>query len=145
MDLLLREDDKVKLSKDFEFPTYELRYLYWHGYPLESLPSSFYAEDLVELDMYYSNLKQLWEIDMLLEKLNTIRISCSQHLIEIPEFLISALNLEKLMLDGCSSLMEVHPSIGRLNKLILLNLKNCKKLRSFQIFRVIWNTYRSFI
>ncbi|KAJ9675864.1 hypothetical protein PVL29_024697 [Vitis rotundifolia] len=121
----------LKLSKDFEFPSSELRYLYWHGYPLESLPSSFYAEDLVELDMCYSNLKQLWESDMLLEKLNTIRISCSQHLIKIPDFLISALNLEKLILDGCSSLMEVHPSIGRLNKLILLNLKNCKKLRSF--------------
>ena len=36
------------------------------------------------------------------------------------------------MLDGCSSLMEVHPSIGRLNKLILLNLKIFKKLRSFR-------------
>ncbi|KAL6318225.1 hypothetical protein AAG906_035732 [Vitis piasezkii] len=128
------EDDKVKLSKDLEFPSYELRYLYWHGYPLESLPSSFYAEDLVELDMCYSNLKQLWESDMLLEKLNTVRISCSQHLIEIPDFLISALNLEKLILDGCSSLMEVHPSIGRLNKLILLNLKNCKKLRKLKKF-----------
>ena len=55
---------KVKLSKDFEFPSYELRYLYWQGYPLESLPSSFYAEDLVELDMCYSSLKQLWESDM---------------------------------------------------------------------------------
>ena len=59
----MREDTKVKLSKDFEFPSYELRYLYWHGYPLESLPSSFYAEDLVELDMCYSSLKQLWESD----------------------------------------------------------------------------------
>ncbi|RVW88931.1 TMV resistance protein N [Vitis vinifera] len=130
--LTRKMDDKVKLSKDLEFPSYELRYLYWHGYPLESLPSSFYAEDLVELDMCYSNLKQLWESDMLLEKLNTVRISCSQHLIEIPDFLISALNLEKLILDGCSSLMEVHPSIGRLNKLILLNLKIFKKLRSFR-------------
>ena len=60
----MREDNKVKLSKDFEFPSLELRYLYWQGYPLESLPSSFYAEDLVELDMCYSSLKQLWESDM---------------------------------------------------------------------------------
>ena len=60
----MREHSKVKLSKDFEFSSYELRYLYWQGYPLESLPSSFYAEDLVELDMCYSSLKQLWESDM---------------------------------------------------------------------------------
>ena len=60
----MREDNKVKLSKEFEFPSYELRYFYWHGYPLESLPSSFYAVDLVELDMCYSNLKQLWESDL---------------------------------------------------------------------------------
>ena len=67
----------------------------------------------------------------LLEKLNTIRLSCSQHLIEIPDISISAPNLEKLILDGCSSLLKVHPSIGKLSKFILLNLKNCKKLGSF--------------
>ena len=60
----LSEDNRVQLSKDFEFPSYELRYLYWQGYPLESLPSSFHAEDLVELDMCYSSLKQLWENDL---------------------------------------------------------------------------------
>ena len=59
-----REDNKVKLSKDFEFPSHELRYLHWHGYPLESLPLGFYAEDLVELDMCYSSLKRLWEGDL---------------------------------------------------------------------------------
>ncbi|RVW41423.1 TMV resistance protein N [Vitis vinifera] len=127
----MRDDNKVKLSKDFEFPSSELRYLYWQGYPLESLPSSFFAEDLVELDMRYSSLTQLWENDTLLEKLNTIRLSCSQHLIQIPDISIRAPNLEKLILDGCSSLLMLHPSIGKLTKLILLNLKNCKKLSSF--------------
>ncbi|WKA11198.1 hypothetical protein VitviT2T_028733 [Vitis vinifera] len=127
----MREDNKVKLSKDFEFPSSELRYLYWQGYPLESLPSIFFMEDLVELDMRYSNLTQLWENDTLLEKLNTIRLSCSQHLIEILDISIHAPNLEKLILDGCSSLLMLHPSIGKLSKLILLNLKNCKKLSSF--------------
>lgn len=32
---------KVHFSGDFEFPSYELRYLQWDGYPLESLPSNF--------------------------------------------------------------------------------------------------------
>ena len=50
---------------------------------------------------------------------------------EIPDFSVRAPNLEKLILDGCSSLLEVHPSIGRLKKIIVLNIKNCKKLGSF--------------
>ena len=50
---------------------------------------------------------------------------------EIPDFSIRAPNLEKLILDGCSSFLEVHPSIGRLKKIIVLNIKNCKKLGSF--------------
>ena len=28
---------EVHVSTDFEFPSYELRYLYWDGYPLEYL------------------------------------------------------------------------------------------------------------
>ncbi|RVX01227.1 TMV resistance protein N [Vitis vinifera] len=92
---------------------------------------SFYAKDLVELDMCYNSLKQLWESDEPLEKLNTISVSFSQHLMEIPDFSIRAPNLEKLILDGCSSFLEVHPSIGRLKKIIVLNIKNCKKLGSF--------------
>ena len=59
-----KEDNKVELSKDFEFSSYKLRYLYWQGYPLESQPSRFHVEDLVELDMHYSSLKQLWENGM---------------------------------------------------------------------------------
>ncbi|XP_034675157.1 disease resistance protein RPV1-like [Vitis riparia] len=127
----MREDNKVKLSKDFEFPASELRYLCWQGYPLESLPSSFYAEDLIELDMCYSSLKQLWESNKPLEKLNTITVSFSQHLMEIPDLSVRAPNLEKLILDGCSSLLEIHPSIGKLSKLILSSLKSCKNLSSF--------------
>ena len=50
---------------------------------------------------------------------------------ELPDFSASAPNLEKLILDGCSSLLEVHPSIGRLKKIIVLNMKNCKNLSSF--------------
>ena len=50
---------------------------------------------------------------------------------ELLDFSVSASNLEKLILDGCSSLLEVHPSIGRLKKIIVLNLKNCKRLNSF--------------
>ena len=50
---------------------------------------------------------------------------------ELPDFSISAPNLEKINIDGCSSFLEVHPSVGKLNKITILNLKNCKNLSSF--------------
>lgn len=40
-------------------------------------------------------------------------------------------NLEELHLECCTNLIELHPSIGYLKKLITLNCKNCKKLKSF--------------
>lgn len=53
----------VTLPRDFEFPSYELRYLYWEGYPLESLPSKFHGTHLIELSMHYSLVKELWRGD----------------------------------------------------------------------------------
>ncbi|XP_031263654.1 TMV resistance protein N-like [Pistacia vera] len=39
----------------------ELRYLYWHGYPLKTLPSNFSPINLIELQLPYSNVDvQLW-------------------------------------------------------------------------------------
>jgi Leucine-rich repeat (LRR) protein len=38
--------------------------------------------------------------------------------------------LEILILEGCTSLVEVHESIGHLKKLVLLNLQGCKNLKN---------------
>ena len=56
-----REYPKLLVPKDFEFPSYDLRYLHWEGYPLESLPSNFDAENLVELNLEKSSIKYLWK------------------------------------------------------------------------------------
>ncbi|GJR32438.1 NB-ARC domains-containing protein [Tanacetum coccineum] len=40
-------------------------------------------------------------------------------------------NLEELSLEGCVNLISVHPSIGMLKKLVVLNLRDCKRLQSF--------------
>ena len=52
---------KLHLYGDFKFLSNNLRSLYWDGYPLKSLPSNFHPENLVELNMCFSQLKQLWE------------------------------------------------------------------------------------
>ncbi|KAJ1437558.1 Leucine-rich repeat domain superfamily [Sesbania bispinosa] len=56
-------------------------------------------------------------------------LSCSQHLIELPDFSM-AINLQSINLFGCVSLSHVHPSILSLKKLVNLNMVWCKKLKS---------------
>ena len=52
---------ELDVSTSFEFPSYELRYLHWDGYPLESLPSNFNGANLIELNLQYSKLRGLWK------------------------------------------------------------------------------------
>ena len=51
-------------------------------------------------------------------------VSHSQYLTSTPDF-SRATNLEVLVLEGCTNLLEIDPSLGYLSKLIRLNLKNC--------------------
>ena len=51
----------------------------------------------------------------------------SSNLIVSPDF-TGVPNLEKLVLASCSNLRELHPSIGNLKNLILLDLEQCKEL-----------------
>ncbi|RVX07081.1 putative WRKY transcription factor 19 [Vitis vinifera] len=130
---LMGKHSKVKLSKDFEFPSYELRYLYWQGYPLESLPSSFYAEDLVELDMCYSSLKQLWESDMLssfpsiidMEALEILNLSGCSELEKFPDIQGNMEHLLGLYLAS-TAIEELPSSIEHLIGLVLLDLKRTR-------------------
>ena len=56
-----KDDYKLILPRNFEFPSYRLSYLHWEDYPLESMPSGFYGENLIELNLKNSNIKQLWQ------------------------------------------------------------------------------------
>ena len=49
------------LPRDFTFPSCDLRYLHWDGYPLKSLPSNFHGENLVELSLQSSSIEVLWD------------------------------------------------------------------------------------
>ncbi|KAI9156339.1 hypothetical protein LWI28_004536 [Acer negundo] len=143
------EDDKVHLCQGLEFLSDELRYISWHRYPLRSLPSKFNSENLVELDMHHSNMEHLWEEIQHPVNLRRVDLRHSRYLNETPD-LSSAPNLEIMVLDGCSSLTkfpklswnikelhlgetaieEIPPAIGCLNKLVVLKLVNCTKLKN---------------
>lgn len=49
------------IPRDFRSLPNTLRYLQWDSYPLKSLPPNFAPENLVELRMPHSQLKQLWD------------------------------------------------------------------------------------
>ncbi|GAV64345.1 LRR_1 domain-containing protein/NB-ARC domain-containing protein/TIR domain-containing protein [Cephalotus follicularis] len=119
----------VQLPKGLEFLSNELRILKWQGYPLKSMPSTFKPENLVELIMCHSRIEQLWNRKVRLDKLKLIKLSHSKSLTKTPNF-TQFPNLERLILEGCVNLDELHPSIGDLERLISLNLKDCRKLPS---------------
>ncbi|XP_059461815.1 disease resistance protein RUN1-like [Corylus avellana] len=127
--LRLLKLDHVRLTGDYKYLSKELRWLCWHGFPLKFLPNDFYPRNLVVIDLQYSNLKKVWESPKLLEKMKILNLSHSHYLSQTPDF--SKLpNLEQLILEDCTSLLEVHHSIGDLSNLVLVNLKDCKCLKS---------------
>ncbi|KHG24892.1 TMV resistance N [Gossypium arboreum] len=116
-------------SRDVKYLSNELRLLEWHGYPFKSFPSSFQPEKLVALLLPYSCIQKLWKPDMPLHKLKLVDLKCSRNLVKTPDFRMVP-NLESLVLED-TGIADFHPSIRFLRRLKLLNLRNCKSLRSF--------------
>ncbi|KAL5845751.1 hypothetical protein ACOSQ3_009275 [Xanthoceras sorbifolium] len=108
----------------------KLRHFYWDGYPFNALPSSFSLENLVELNLCFSNIGQLWEGKMDVPKLKRLKLYRSRHLTRIPEF-SNASCLEYIYLDGCENLLDSGLAFQHLNNLRYLSLYSCKKFRSF--------------
>ena len=53
--------DRPAVPVDFELCSSELKFLHFEKYPLKSLPKNFHANNLVELNLRGSNIKQLWK------------------------------------------------------------------------------------
>ncbi|TXG64454.1 hypothetical protein EZV62_011448 [Acer yangbiense] len=99
-----------------------LRYLNWHGYPSKVLPSNLSLENLVELELFDSNVEQLWE-----GKKNVPRSEIE----EIPSSVEGLTNLISLDVSDCSRLKHISINICKVKSLRYLYLKNCSKLEYF--------------
>ncbi|CAN6561753.1 unnamed protein product [Malus baccata var. baccata] len=115
----------VKLTGSYNNLFNDLRWLCWHGFPLEVIPEDFDHPNIVVIDLSYSKLTRVWEdSDLLLEKLKFLNLSHSRYLRQSPDF--SKLpNLEQLVLQDCKSLLNIDRSIGQLEKLVSVDLKDC--------------------
>ncbi|XP_048422835.1 disease resistance protein RUN1-like [Pyrus x bretschneideri] len=110
-----------------DFPT-RLRWLCWLQFPLDSIPVDLPLECLIVLEMQHSSLRQVWKGTKFLPSLKILDVSHSHGLTEIMDFSLCP-SLEELILVDCSSLIDVHESIGNLERLVYLNTKDCKNLR----------------
>ncbi|KAH9648921.1 ADP-ribosyl cyclase/cyclic ADP-ribose hydrolase [Citrus sinensis] len=139
---------KVRNSRCLESLFNEFRYFHWDGYPLKSLPSKNIPEHLVSLEMPHSNIEQLWND---VQSLRNLDLSGCLKLEKLPEETgINLVSLKVLWLGGCSNLKrfpeiscniedldlsqtaieELPSSIGKLSRLVNLELTNCSRLKS---------------
>ncbi|KAG7563968.1 P-loop containing nucleoside triphosphate hydrolase [Arabidopsis suecica] len=122
-----KKEIRWHLSKGFDHFPPKLRLLSWERYPLRCMPSNFHPENLVKLEMRWSKLEKLWDGVHPVTGLKEINLWGSKNLIEIPN-LSMATNLEKLVLNDCSSLVEVPSSIQYLDKLYDFQMERCENL-----------------
>ncbi|KAL1221320.1 Disease resistance protein TAO1 [Cardamine amara subsp. amara] len=104
-----------------------IKVLHWDHFPMKRLPCNFNPEFLVELIMHGSKLEKLWEGIKPLGNLKWMDLSYSENLKELPD-LSTALNLETLYLNNCTSLVELPFSIGSASKIRELDLVHCSSL-----------------
>ncbi|KAK6932018.1 Toll/interleukin-1 receptor homology (TIR) domain [Dillenia turbinata] len=112
----------VHVSGCYKNFTKKLRWLCWRGFPLRCIPREFNQENLVALDLRYSNLKKVWDEGKFLN------LSHSHSLCKTPDF-SKIPNLQRLLLKDCTSLVGISETIGHLQNLQLLNMEGCTNLK----------------
>ncbi|XP_030464978.2 disease resistance protein RUN1-like, partial [Syzygium oleosum] len=118
------------LSKKQLLP--DLRWFSWHNFPQRILQiSNFSLSNLVILDFSRSKITHDWSGWRHIkraEKLKVLNLSGCELLTRTPNF-SGFLKLERLILEKCERLAEIHSSIGQLKYLVFLNLNFCSDLR----------------
>ncbi|XP_050240660.1 TMV resistance protein N-like isoform X2 [Quercus robur] len=118
----------VQISQELEYLSNELRLFKWSGYNF-SLPSKFCPKNLVGLEVSNSciGLEKLFEQGCHYKYLKSINLERCQSITRLPD--LCAPNLETLDISYCENLIEIHDSIGLLDKLEYLFLSDCMKLQ----------------
>ncbi|CAN7082402.1 unnamed protein product [Brassica oleracea var. botrytis] len=121
-------DCKLNFPEGLEFTLDEVRYLYWLKFPLKKLPKDFNPKNLTDLNLPYSEIDEVWEGVKDTPKLRWIDLSHSIKLSKLSG-LRNAENLQRLSLEGCTSLQELPQEMKRMKRLAFLNMRGCTSLR----------------
>ncbi|CAL5192712.1 unnamed protein product [Lathyrus oleraceus] len=106
-----------------------LKVLRWRGCPLKALPLKTRLDEVVNINLSHSKVQQIWQGIKFMEKLKYLNMAFSKNLKRLPDF-SGVPNLERLILKGCASLNEVHPSLVHHKKVVLINFEGCRSLKS---------------
>ncbi|KAJ0783466.1 putative TIR domain, P-loop containing nucleoside triphosphate hydrolase [Helianthus annuus] len=151
--LMLLQLNYVKLNGSFQKFPEDLRWLCMHGFPLKFIPSNLPMENLVVLNLSYSNIesfgmhqsnpqqlesnkKDLVEScsndTPLLGSLKILDLSFCKQLLGLGGF-FDLPALEKLIVRNCTSLIEVCESVEECIELVYIDLSYCYNLKKLPI------------
>ncbi|KAL0760847.1 hypothetical protein Bca101_076997 [Brassica carinata] len=95
-----------------QFQLEEIRYLHWLKFPLKKLPEDFNPKNLIDLNLPYSRIEQVWDGE-------------------------KARKLQSINLEGCPELKTIHEELQNMKSLIFLNLRGCTSLKSLPQMKLI--------
>ncbi|KAJ0265598.1 Leucine-rich repeat-containing protein [Hirschfeldia incana] len=130
-------NDVMHIPEEMKFPR-RLRFLHWNAYPNKCFPPTFNPGYLVELDMMHGKFEYLWkgtqlkELPDLSNAINLKRLDMSdcKSLVEIPSSFLHLQKLELWWMDYCVNL-QIIPDHLNLASLVIVEMNGCSKLRKF--------------
>ncbi|KAL4599923.1 hypothetical protein ACB092_11G162300 [Castanea dentata] len=119
----------VHFGEALDYLPDELRFLEWRESPLSLSSKCCLPRQLVVLKMSKSNiiLENGVQQGFRYENLKMISLNSCESITKLPD--LCCPNLEKLNLDDCKKLIEVHESNGFLEKLKVWKLRGCSQLQ----------------
>ncbi|XP_071718535.1 disease resistance protein RUN1-like [Rutidosis leptorrhynchoides] len=135
--LMILHLDYIKFNGCYDNFSEELRWLSMHGFPSKSIPSELPTENLVALDLSYSNIVSFGNPQppdsgkkQLFGSLKFLDLSFCEHLEKLGSFHEIPI-LERLVVRNCISLTEICESLEHCAELVIIDLSNCNKLEKF--------------
>ncbi|XP_056171952.1 disease resistance protein RPV1-like [Syzygium oleosum] len=121
--------DHASMTGNFANVFPKLRWLRWQGCPRDFKATEFNLTELVILYLSWSKVTEDWRgwRKIKMEQLKVLNLTGCTDLLISPTF-SSFPKLEILILERCSRLVHLDPSVGGLKNLLCLNLKSCSEL-----------------